>query len=271
MAQLQADLPELPRDRAQLRRPLSGGTAALHSTRSIAAVFAHPDDETFSIGGTIAAYAAHGVRWDVFCATDGDAGRSAIPVSSREELASLRRNELIAAARLLGVRGKIETCGHPDAGLSQVDADQLIGEVVHFLRQTRPDVVITFGPEGAPNAHRDHRAISRAATAAFHLAASPTAYAEQSVAPHRAARLFYVAWRPPGPGSPHTVHSVPATAGVDVRRQLDRKRRAFQMHATQRGLQETFELLALTSDELYALAGGQPQPRGMIDDLFEGL
>jgi LmbE family N-acetylglucosaminyl deacetylase len=238
---------------------------------SIAAVFAHPDDETFSIGGTIAAYAQKGVRWDLFCATDGDAGRSAVPVSSREELAALRRNELIAAARLLGVRGEIMTHGHPDGALAHVDADQLVGEVVRFLRETRPDLVITFGPEGAPNAHRDHRAISRAATAAFHLAASPTAYAEQEVAPHSAARLFYVAWQPPGPGSPHTVQSVPATARVDVRRALDLKRRAFQMHATQRGLQDKFDLLALTDDELYAFAGGRPQPRERIDDLFEGL
>jgi LmbE family N-acetylglucosaminyl deacetylase len=239
--------------------------------RRIAAIFAHPDDETFSIGGTIAAYASRGARWDVFCATDGDAGRSAVPVSSREELAGLRRNELIAAARLLGVRGEIVTRGHPDGALAQVDPDQLIGEVVRFLRTVRPDVVITFGPEGAPNAHRDHRAISRAATAAFYMAASPTAYGDHGISPHTAARLFYVAWQPPGPGSPHTVHSVPATARVDVRRRLDDKRRAFQLHATQRGLQDKFELLALTDDEFYALAAGRPQPREVISDLFEGI
>src|SRR5687768_13354003 len=234
------------------------------TSRRIAAIFAHPDDETFSIGGTIAAYAQRGVRWDLFCATDGDAGRSAVPVSSREELASIRRNELISAARLLGVRGEIVTRGHPDGGLAQVDADELAGEVVHFLREARPSVVITFGPEGAPNAHRDHRAVSRAATAAFHQAASATAYTEQNLAPHTSARLFYVAWQPPGPGSPHTVHSVPATARVDVRRELDLKRRAFQLHATQRGLQDKFELLALTDDEFYAFASGRPQPRETI-------
>jgi LmbE family N-acetylglucosaminyl deacetylase len=241
------------------------------NARRIAAVFAHPDDETFSIGGTIRAYAQKGSRWDLFCATDGDAGRSAVQVSSREELASIRRNELISAARLLGVRGEIVTRGHPDGGLAQVDADQLTGEVVRFLREARPVVVITFGPEGAPNAHRDHRAISRAATAAFHLAGSPTAFAEQNLAPHASSRLFYVAWRAPGPGSPHTVQSVPATARIDVRRELDLKRRAFQLHATQRGLQDKFELLALTDDELYAFAGGRTQPREMLDDLFEGL
>jgi LmbE family N-acetylglucosaminyl deacetylase len=236
-----------------------------------AAVFAHPDDETFSIGGTIAKYGADGIRWDVFCATDGDAGRSAVPVASGQELATLRRNELISAARLLGVRGAIVAKGYPDGGLATVDPDQLIGDVVQFLRESKPDVVITFGPEGAPNTHRDHRAISRAATAAFHLAGLPTAYPEVGPGVHVPARLYYVTWEPPGPRSPHVVHGVPATARVHVRPQLDAKRLAFQLHATQRDLRDRFELLGLTDDEWYALASGRPQPRPLITDLFDGL
>jgi N-acetylglucosamine malate deacetylase 2 len=243
----------------------------MQNVRRISAVFAHPDDETFSIGGTIAKYAVQGVRWDLFCATDGDAGRSAVPVGSRAELGALRRNELISAARLLGVRGEIVTCGYPDGGLTEVDPDRLIGDILRFLREVRSDVVITFGPEGGPNTHRDHRAISRAAAAAFYLAASPTAYANQEQPPHAAARLFYLTWAPPGPGSPHTIHGVPATARIDVGRKLDLKRRAFQLHATQRGLQHKFDLLALTDDEWYALAGGRPQPQESIIDLFDGL
>ena len=67
-------------------------------------------------------------------------------------------------------------CGHPDKGLSAMDADVLIGDIVRFLRRVQPDVVITFGPEGAPTGHADHRAISRAATAAFFLAALPSEF-----------------------------------------------------------------------------------------------
>lgn len=237
----------------------------------ISAIFAHPDDESFSIGGTILHYSKLSVRWDLFCATDGDAGRSAVPVSSKSELAALRRNELIAAARLLGVRGKIVTRGYPDGELAQAEPDRLVGDVVEFLRDVKPDVVVTFGPEGAPNAHRDHRAISRAATAAFHLAALPSAYPEQQRPTHAAARLFYVTWPSPGAGSPYTVYGVPATARVDVRRELDAKRGAFLVHATQRGLIDRFEQLAMTDEEWYALAGGRPQPRETITDLFEGL
>lgn len=237
----------------------------------IAAVFAHPDDETFSIGGTIAHYAKLGVKWDLFCATDGDAGRSAVPVSSKAELAALRRNELISAARLLGVRGEIVTRGYPDGDLAHVEADQLVGDVVAFLRDVKPDIVITFGPEGAPNAHRDHRAISRAATAAFYLAALSTAYPEQQRPTHAAGRLFYLTWPPPGDGSPYTVYGVAATARITVDRELQAKRHAFLIHATQRGLMDRFELLALTPEEWYALAGGRPQPREPITDLFDGL
>jgi LmbE family N-acetylglucosaminyl deacetylase len=239
--------------------------------RKAAAIFAHPDDETFSIGGTIAHYAKLGVRWDLFCATDGDAGRSAAPVSSKAELAALRRNELIAAARLLGVRGEIVARGYPDGDLAQVEPDRLVGDVVEFLRNVQPAIVITFGPEGAPNAHRDHRAISRVATAAFYLAALPTAYPEQQRPTHAATRLFYLTWPPPGAGSPYTVYGVPATARIDVRRELETKRRAFLVHATQRDLMDRFERLALTDDEWYALAGGCPQSQETITDLFDGL
>ena len=73
-------------------------------TRRIAVVFAHPDDETFCTGGTIAKYASEGVGIDLFCATSGDAGKtSGVPVSSREELARIRQEELRSAASVLGV------------------------------------------------------------------------------------------------------------------------------------------------------------------------
>lgn len=192
-------------------------------------------------------------------------------MSSRAELAVLRRNELISAARLLGVRGEIVARGYPDGGLAQVEADDLIGDIVAFLRDAKPDVVITFGPEGAPNAHRDHRAISRAATAAFYLAALPTAYSDQQRPTHAAARLFYVTWPPPGAGSPYDTHGVPATARIDIRRERETKRSAFLVHATQRDLMDRFERLGLTDEEWFALAGGRPQSTPLITDLFEAL
>jgi LmbE family N-acetylglucosaminyl deacetylase len=238
----------------------------------LSAIFAHPDDETFSIAGTVATLSRRGVECALFCATDGDAGRaSGVTVGSREELGRMRRGELLEAARVVGF-ASVVTPGYADGALGAADQDALVGDVVRFLRERRPDVVVTFGPEGAPNLHRDHRAISRAATAAFFLASLPTAYAEQLVgglAPHAARRLLYVSWRPPGPGEPGP-HAVPAAIRVDVSAALDAKRAAFDAHRTQHDHRPEFERLGLVGEEWFALASGEPLPAGARDP-FWGL
>lgn len=243
-------------------------------TRAIAAIFAHPDDEVFSIGGTIARYASEGVRCDLYCATDGDAGRSSgVAVRSREELAARRRAELEEGARILGFE-TVRFGGFPDGALGVTDPDVLIGEIVGLLRRWRPQIVITFGPEGAPNSHRDHRAISRAATAAFFAARIPTLYPEHlatGLEAHAAERLFYLAWPAPLPSAPLPVMSLPITAEVDIRGYVEVKRESFLVHATQRDHLERFETLGLTAIEAFHLAAGRPQPAALIDDLFMGM
>jgi LmbE family N-acetylglucosaminyl deacetylase len=242
--------------------------------RRLACVFAHPDDETFAVGGTIARYASQGIGCDLFCATDGDAGRSSgIPVSSRAELAALRRDELRGAARALGI-GDIVLAGHPDGALAEVDQHLLIGQIVQFLRRVRPTVVLSFGPEGAPTGHRDHRVISRAATAAFFLSGIRTEYPDQArdgLEPHGPSRLYYVAWEPPPPGAQLALESVPATASVAIGSWHAQKRAAFAEHATQRDHHDRFVELGLTPNEYFAFACGIPQSRPMITDLFDGL
>ncbi|HEX7018510.1 MAG TPA: PIG-L deacetylase family protein [Gemmatimonadaceae bacterium] len=242
--------------------------------RRLACVFAHPDDETFAVGGTLARYAAAGVTVDLFCVTDGDAGRSSgVPISSRAALGTARRSELAEAARILGV-SSVESAGEYDGTLHQTDPDSLIGRIVGFLRRARPHVVITFGPEGAPTGHRDHRAVSRATTAAFFLAGIPTENPEQladGVAPHRGSRLFYTAWEPPPPGAELTLRSVPATASIDVRAFRDTIIAAFRAHRTQRDFEQRFMTEALKDVEQFALAAGVPQPSAMVTDLFDGL
>jgi len=240
------------------------------AARSLALVFAHPDDETFATGATLARYAHAGATCALFTATDGDAGKSSdIPVRSREELAAIRRNELYAAARHLGA-GHVVARGHPDQGLAALDPDTLIGDVVTFLRAVQPHVVITFGPEGAPTGHPDHRAISRAATAAFFLAALPTEFPDAGP-PHRAARLYYATYRPPRPGPRAFRLGLPPTARIDARPWNARKREAFLLHATQRMHQPAFEELAFGDEEWFTLASGVPQPDDTVDDLMQGL
>ena len=243
--------------------------------RTLAAIFAHPDDETFATGGALARYSAAGVRCVLYCATDGDAGRSSgIAVSSRAELGRIRRAELVAAGRSLGLTA-FRHGGHADGALGQVDADALIAEVVDFIREHQPDVVLTFGPEGAPTAHRDHRAISRAATAAFFLAGMEHAHAGQLASdrrPHRAARLYYATWEPPPTEGVPVPRGLPASARLALDdRLLDAKRRAYEEHRSQHELRDRFEELAMKPEELYHLASGTPQPQRIVDDLFAGL
>jgi LmbE family N-acetylglucosaminyl deacetylase len=243
-------------------------------TRAITAIFAHPDDEVFTVGGTIARYAGRGVRCSLYCATDGDAGRSSgLEMSSRGALGATRREELRRGAAILGFE-TIHFAGLPDGALGAGDQDALVEDIVRRLRTWRPEVVVTFGPEGAPNVHRDHRAISRAATSAFFVAGIPTVHADQiaeGLAPHAARRLFYVAWPDPPADAELPARSLPITAAVDTTPYLDTKRRSFLEHATQRDHLGRFERLALTGAEHFHLAAGTPQPSAMIGDLFEGL
>lgn len=239
-------------------------------TRRLGLVFAHPDDETFCVGGIAAKYAAAGATIDLFCATNGDAGKTAgVPVSSRDELAELRKREARAACDILGIR-TIDFGNYPDGELDRTDTTALIGDIVRFIRQQRPEVILAFGPEGAPTAHRDHRAMSRATLAAFFLSGLTTAYPEQRLEPHRARRLFFHAF-PPVDGPRMKVESVPATCIVDVRAFRATKEAAFKAHTTQQGSSDAFYTLALRDTEDLAFAAGEPQSRPIIDDVFEGL
>ncbi len=219
----------------------------------------------------MAKYAAAGHEVHLWCATDGDAGKSAgIPVSSRDELAALRRRELDEAARILGI-ASIERAGYRDGELARTDASSLIGDIVGFIRRARPAVILTLGPEGAPTGHADHSAISRVATAAFFLAGLASSHQDRRLAPHRAERLFYHAWDFPLPDKRLTRESVPGTARIDVRAWKDRKAAAFAAHATQQGSAGVFFSSAFPDVEVLALAAGVPQPRPIVEDVFEGL
>jgi len=221
------------------------------------AVFAHPDDETYATGGTIARYASEGVHCSLYCATDGDAGKSSgIPVSSRTELGALRRAELRAACDVLGIQ-TLACGGHPDGGLHDVNPDVVLAEIVALIRRERPEVLITFGPEGAPTKHRDHRAISRLATAAFLLAGSETEFAGQfaeGLRPHRPRELWYSTWLKPGPGDDPPTEGQPIDITLAVKEWLPMKRAAFEVHRTQHVHRANFERLAMREHEYYFVA-----------------
>ena len=238
---------------------------------SIGCVFSHPDDETFCVGGIVAKYAVAGHEVHLWCATDGDAGKSAgVPVSSREELAALRRRELDEAARILGI-SSVELGGYRDGEVARADAAALVADIVGFIRRKRPTVLLTFGLEGAPTGHADHAATSRGATAAFFLSGLATSHPDQNLAPHRASRLYFHAWDFPLADKRLKLESVPGTARIDVRAFKERKSAAFAAHVTQQGSTGVFFSSAFPDVEVLAFAAGVPQPSPIVDDVFAGL
>lgn len=132
---------------------------------------AHPDDEAYSTYGTVARYASDPeFRLVVLHATDGENGEIAPGVpTTRAGLGQWRRNEDDNAWAELGrTPDRHDWLGLPDGGLERVGAELLRERVAAFLREERPDVVCTFGPDGVTG-HPDHIMMCTATTEAFHL------------------------------------------------------------------------------------------------------
>lgn len=152
--------------------------------RILLAVLAHPDDETFGTGGTLALYARSGAQVHLVCATHGEVGEMD-PKYMRgyNSIAERREAELRCAAEKLGLTGvyflNYRDSGmpgspdntHPDA-LTFQPQDKVAADVVHYIRLLKPQVVITFDPIGGYR-HPDHIAIHKATVQAFHDAARP--------------------------------------------------------------------------------------------------
>jgi LmbE family N-acetylglucosaminyl deacetylase len=160
-----------------------------HPTPRLLAVLAHPDDESLGVGGTLAKYAAEGVEVFLLTATRGDAGRfhGHRPGSSEHPgavaLGEIREQELRAAAAALGVR-ETTVLDYRDSQLDRANPREAIANIAGHLRRIRPDVVVTFGPDGAYG-HPDHVAISQFTTAAT-VAAAEAGFA--------VSKLYFKAW-----------------------------------------------------------------------------
>lgn len=169
-------------------------------------VVAHPADEAFGFGGAIAQAAASGAYVVVVCATRGrfdprleekapaPGGRNR-PIHDRpvvwRNLDTVREDEMRRSVALLGVR-VLRVLDYSEELLSEVDFDHLVERIVEPIRMHRPEVILSFGPEGVTG-DGDHVAISRAADAAFGLAGEPLAFEddlEEDQVAWRAAKLY---------------------------------------------------------------------------------
>lgn len=201
----------------------------------LAAVLAHPDDESRIVGGTLALAASRGVEVTLYCATRGEAGDLRRPAT---EVATLRERELRCACEVLGV-SDTWLDDFPDGGLDQADPAAVLGRIVRFVRATRPHALVTFGPDGRTG-HADHIAVGRLAGRAFEAAGDAGRFPEQlgegltawqpgwlyhTAVPHGVARRL--GWTAPAVGEEDLV-------AVDVAPVLARKQQAaVECHASQ--------------------------------------
>jgi LmbE family N-acetylglucosaminyl deacetylase len=219
----------------------------LHSARpTLLGVWAHPDDEAYLSAGLMAQFAERGGRVVVVTATYGEAGTDDPATWPPMRLAAHRQRELHDSLRVLGV-DEVHILGLPDGGCDRFDATEAIAD---HIDRARPDLIVTFGPDGLTG-HTDHRAVSKWTTTARQLIRPQADLWYTTVTPefhHRwsavndAANFFY----PDQPDTPCTpiselVHHIALPDGL-----LDLKLAALAAHSTQ-----TSRLIELVGLETY--------------------
>lgn len=244
--------------------------------RRLLFLYAHPDDESFGVAGMSRMYADLGVDIAIVTATRGDAGRAGEPaVCSREDLPAVRENELREAARILGI-AHVAVLDYHDKHLAEAPPDKIRRELVEAVRRHRPQVVVTFDPNGA-NLHPDHVAISRFAGDAIAAAEDPRWYPETGGA-HRVQRLL---WVPPvmpweAPKSPNLGMEPGIDFLIDIAKYKDVKAAALRAHRTQhvsinRHFFDLPDVDRILSIEALRQAFGPPLSKRPANDIFESI
>ena len=229
--------------------------------RGLLAVFAHPDDETFGAGGVLALTAAAGEPAWLICATNGDEGGVADEQGDHAMDPEIRRDELRCACDALGIAAPI-FLGYRDSGMEGwtpkpgafvlADPAEIVDRIVGEIARLRPAVVVTFDPGGAYG-HPDHVRVSDVTTEAFGRLrgqpGAPVALYHQAI-PRSWAERMVAEWEQNDAkpdATPPTEDDLiqrrrfielarpdaEMTTTIDVRPVLDRKRRAFECHASQ--------------------------------------
>lgn len=260
----------------------------------LATILAHPDDETFGTGGTLIRYAREGIAVHSLCLTRGEKGwpgGDGVPEVPRDEVGPTRARELAEAGRRMGL-SSVTCLEYPDGGLAGVDAATVERDIVRWLRSVRPDVVITWGPDGGYG-HPDHIAAGERALRAVELAGvsrhepglgdhvhvkrcyrfvAGAAFVDrlQELEPAFAEYMSTLAvkperWTPDRLG-----------ASIDVRAVMDQKIEAMEAHRTQtpdlnmwRRVREKDP--SISAEELYIRAFPEPGGPPLEHDLFAAL
>jgi LmbE family N-acetylglucosaminyl deacetylase len=230
---------------------------------SLRAIFAHPDDEAFGTGGVLSKYAHEGVEVHLVMATLGEVGQVANPaIQLTQPIGVLREQELRRACAHYGLQ-QLHLLGFIDGQTTVAPQSLAVLKIVKLLRQYRPQVVISFGPDGIYG-HYDHLAVHRWATAAVQLAGQADCWPEAGPV-HQVAKFYHRAVPQeailsiekttgrssvPIDGVPFPFVGYPwgkITTIIDVRNYVQHKLRGVRSHASQIApdspyLQENFDL-----------------------------
>jgi N-acetyl-1-D-myo-inositol-2-amino-2-deoxy-alpha-D-glucopyranoside deacetylase len=292
--------------------------------RRLLLVHAHPDDESINNGATMAKYAAEGAHVTLVTCTLGEEGEIIPPALAHlaadrdDALGPHRIGELAVAMKALGVSDHRFLGGsgrYRDSGMMgapqnarpecfwRAEVDEAAAHLVEVIREVRPQVLVTYDPEGGYG-HPDHIQAHRVAMRAAELAAEPV-YRRDLGAPHEIAKIYWncvprseleegfarlrAAGAPgPFPGIasfgdvPGVVDDTRVTTTVDGTGYAEAKAEAMRAHATQITVDGPFFALSndlgqpLSATEHYLLVRGQAvaasgSDRGREDDLFAGV
>jgi LmbE family N-acetylglucosaminyl deacetylase len=231
------------------------------------AVFAHPDDESFHPGGTLALLARRGVRVHVLTATRGGAGSCGTPpLCSPAELPALREAELRCACAAMGIQPP-RLLDYRDGKLDKADPEGLAAQILEVIKEVRPQAMLTFGADGL-SGHPDHIAIGQAAAEAFRRAAEVAALYTVAVPRSLAESL--------GMKQIRAVSDESIALAVDVLSVWDTKMTAIRCHRTQLGespildAPEAKQRLFLATEH-FCLAATRPAPDGKAASLRDWL
>ena len=277
--------------------------------KRILSVLAHPDDEAFGMGGTLALYAMRGVEVYLACATLGEAGD--IPpdfLQSHSSSAALRESELDCSANVLalkqvfklgfrdsGMEGSPDN-HHPDALVAR-PMEEVVESIAAVMRQVRPLVVLTFDPVGG-YFHPDHIRVHQATVLAFDRVRQEL----KATDPQALSRLYYhtmpkssakiaVFWMRLLGKDPRKIgrnkdidlvqiasQSFPVHVKINYRQVLEQREQAAACHASQGGGKKPFGLSAwlmrILSRPVDRFMQGFPEPmpnHRMQNDLFWGM
>ncbi len=145
-----------------------GVRRAMEKERHVLVVFPHPDDEAFGVSGTIHKHVLNGTGVTYACLTLGEMGRNmgTPPFATRESLPFIRKEELKAAAKVMGIQD-LRMLGYRDKTVEFEDDELIAKRIYSIIEEVKPSLIITFYP--GYSVHPDHDATGRAVVKAVSL------------------------------------------------------------------------------------------------------